>query len=57
MAANKEPSIIPKAMVGNSVLTAVIVGKYVEHLPIYRQAQIYTRFDVDDITSQLLLTS
>ena len=57
VAANKEPSIIPKAMVGNSVLTAVIVGKYVDHLPIYRQAQIYTRFDVDDITSQLLLTS
>ena len=39
-------------MVGNSVIAQVVVDKYVNHLPIYRQAQIYTRqgFVVDDIT-------
>lgn len=49
---NKEPSAIPKAMVGNSVIAQVVVDKYVNHLPIYRQAQIYTRqgFVVDDVT-------
>lgn len=48
----KEPSAIPKAMVGNSVIAQVVVDKYVNHLPIYRQAQIYTRqgFAIDDIT-------
>jgi transposase len=34
---------IPRAMAGASVLAHVIVSKYADHLPLYRQAEISTR--------------
>lgn len=38
---------IPRAMAGASVLTHVIMSKYADHLPLYRQAEIYTRDGLD----------
>jgi transposase len=34
---------IPRAMAGASVLAHVIMSKYADHLPLYRQAEIYAR--------------
>lgn len=38
---------IPRAMAGASVIAHVIVSKYVDHLPLYRQAEIYARDGLD----------
>lgn len=38
---------IPRAMAGASVLAHVIVSKTVDHLPLYRQAEIYRRDGLD----------
>jgi transposase len=38
---------IPRAMAGASVLAHVIVSKYADHLPLYRQAEIYARDGLD----------
>ena len=38
---------IPRAMAGASVLAHIIVSKYVDHLPLYRQAEIYARDGLD----------
>ncbi|MEO7316618.1 MAG: hypothetical protein ABIW47_15615, partial [Ginsengibacter sp.] len=36
------PSLpIPKAIAGSSVLTYLLVSKFIDHLPIYRQLQIF----------------
>ena len=38
--APKEPSPIPKALAGASVLTEVLINKYQYHLPLYRQSKM-----------------
>jgi transposase len=38
---------IPRAMAGASVLAHVIMSKYADHLPLYRQAEIYARDGVE----------
>jgi transposase len=38
---------IPRAMAGGSVLAHVITAKYADHLPLYRQAEIYARDGLD----------
>ncbi len=38
---------IPRAMGGASVLAHVIMSKYADHLPLYRQAEIYARDGLD----------
>ena len=38
---------IEKCLAGNSVLTHILVGKYVDHLPLYRQQQIFKRADIE----------
>lgn len=38
---------IPRAMAGASVLAHVIMSKYADHLPLYRQAEIYVRDGVE----------
>jgi transposase len=38
---------IPRAMADASVLAHVIVSKYADHLPLYRQAEIYARDGLD----------
>ena len=38
---------IDKCMAGNSVLTQLFVNKYVDHLPLYRQQQIFKRADIE----------
>lgn len=38
---------IPRAMAGASVVAHVVVSKYVDHLPLYRQAEIYARDGLD----------
>ena len=40
----KEPSPIPKAMAGGSLLTEVIINKYQYHLPLYRQSKILASY-------------
>jgi hypothetical protein len=38
---------IPRAMAGASVLAHVIISKYADRLPLYRQAEIYARDGLD----------
>jgi transposase len=38
---------IPRALAGASVLAHVIMAKYADHLPLYRQAEIYARDGLD----------
>ena len=38
---------IDKCLAGNSVLTQILVSKYVDHLPLYRQQQIFKRADIE----------
>jgi transposase len=38
---------IPRAMAGASVIAHVIMSKYADHLPLYRQAEIYARDGLD----------
>lgn len=38
---------IEKCLAGNSVLTHILVSKYVDHLPLYRQQQIFKRADIE----------
>jgi transposase len=42
--APKPMAPIPKAMAGGSLLTEVIVDKYVNHLPLYRQSKIFASY-------------
>ena len=37
---------IPKCLAGNSLLTAISINKYIDHLPLYRQRQIFKRSDI-----------
>jgi len=36
-------SFIPKSFAGNSILTQLIISKYIDHLPVYRQLEIFKR--------------
>jgi transposase len=38
---------IDKCLAGNSVLTHILVSKYVDHLPLYRQQQIFKRAEIE----------
>ena len=38
---------IPRAMAGASVVAHVVVSKYVDHLPLYRQSEMYARDGLD----------
>lgn len=44
---------IEKCLAGNSVLTHILVSKYVDHLPLYRQQQIFKRDDIDIASSTI----
>lgn len=37
---------IEKCLAGNNLLAAVLINKYVDHLPLYRQLQIFKRSDI-----------
>ena len=37
---------IEKCLAGNSLLSAILVNKYIDHLPLYRQQQIFKRSDI-----------
>lgn len=41
------PQVIPKALAGVGLLTQVLVSKYVDHLPLYRQEAIFARQGVE----------
>jgi transposase len=48
------PSLpIPKANAGASLISHVIISKYVDHLPFYRQVQMFKRLDVTIAESTL----
>ena len=38
---------IDKCLAGNSLLAALITNKYIDHLPLYRQKQIFKRADIE----------
>jgi len=38
---------IEKCLAGNDLLSAVLINKYVDHLPLYRQQQIFKRSDIE----------
>ncbi|MDZ7775980.1 MAG: transposase [Bacteroidales bacterium] len=38
---------IEKCLAGNSLLAALIINKYIDHLPLYRQQQIFKRPDIE----------
>ncbi len=44
---------IPKCLAGNSLLTAILIGKYIDHLPLYRQRQIFIRSDIEIAASTI----
>ena len=45
--AGKPSQPIEKSTAGASLLTQVIVAKFADHLPLYRQAKIFRRFGVE----------
>jgi transposase len=45
--ASAPPRPIERGMAGPGLLAHVLVGKYADHLPLYRQSEIYTREGVD----------
>lgn len=47
MAQAPMPAPIPRSMAGASVVAHVIMSKYADHLPLYRQAEIYARDGVE----------
>ncbi len=38
---------IEKCLAGNNLLAAILINKYVDHLPLYRQQQIFKRSDIE----------
>ena len=44
---------IPKCLAGNSLLTAIVIHKYIDHLPLYRQRQIFKRSDIEIAASTI----
>jgi transposase len=45
--ATAPPQAVEKSVAGEGLLAQVVVSKYVDHLPLYRQEQIYLRQGVD----------
>jgi len=45
--AKMPPQALPKSMAGPGLLAHILVSKYDDHLPIYRQAEIWERAGVD----------
>jgi len=45
--AHMPPLPIPRAMADASVIAHVVMSKYADHLPLYRQSEIYARAGVD----------
>jgi transposase len=45
--ANLPSRPIEKCLAGNTLLAAILVNKYVDHLPLYRQQQIFKRADIE----------
>jgi len=41
------PAAIDKSMAGSDVLAAILVSKYADHLPLYRQQKIYRREGIE----------
>jgi len=41
------PRPIERCLAGNNLLTAILINKYVDHLPLYRQQQIFKRSDIE----------
>lgn len=41
------PTLTPQAMAGSSLIAQVVLGKFVDHLPLYRQQQIFARLGVN----------
>ena len=37
---------LPKAIAGNNVLKHLLLGKYVDHLPLYRQIKMFSRIGI-----------
>jgi transposase len=46
-AAKKPDDVLPKCLAGSSLLTEVILGKYQNHCPLYRQSKILERAKLD----------
>ncbi len=44
---------IEKCLAGNQLLTSILVNKYVDHLPLYRQRQIFRRADIEIASSTI----
>jgi len=38
---------IEKCLAGNALLSAILINKYVDHLPLYRQKQMFKRADIE----------
>lgn len=38
---------IEKCLAGNKLLSSILINKYIDHLPLYRQVQIFKRSEVD----------
>lgn len=38
---------IEKCLAGNALLSSILINKYVDHLPLYRQRQIFKRADIE----------
>ena len=39
--------VLPKCMAGPSLLAALIISKFIDHLPLYRQSQMFRRLGID----------
>ena len=44
---------IPKSFAGNTLLTHLIVSKYIDHLPVYRQIEIFKRAGIKPSASTI----
>lgn len=47
ISAEKSPAPIPKALAGASLLTETVINKYENHLPLYRQSQMWKSMHID----------
>ena len=44
---------IEKCLAGNYLLVSILISKYVDHLPLYRQRHIFKRYDIDIASSTI----
>ena len=45
--ADKPEKLIPKSNATSSLLSHICISKYMDHLPLYRQEQMFKRFNID----------